>query len=534
MAVSMSGGRALARSLAAHGVDHVFGIPGTHNLEIYSWLAAHGIAQTAPRHEQGAGYAADGYARTAGRPGVVVATTGPGLLNAVTAAAQAYSDSVPVLLVSPGLPVRDPGTVSGRLHETKDQTRALGAIVEWSHRVRSVAEVETAVARAFGFLTGPERKRPVHIEIPVDVLTEHADLAAAPVAAVPAPAGAAPAELVEAAAQTLAAGRTPAAGRAAIVAGGGARGASAEVTALAELLGAPVVTTANGKGVVSERHPLSLGVGLHLPAVRRRLETSDAVVAIGTELAEADFWSAPPELRNVVRVDVDPAQSGRHVLVGDAALTVRALIERLTSQGHGAATVEADDLPQLRRERDAQAREQGARWLEWLAAVRAELAPDAIVTGDSAMACYYGALPNLPVEPAGRYLHPTGYGTLGYALPAAVGAKVAAPDRQVVALSGDGGLQFTLSELATAAGLGLALPVVVFDNGGYGEIRAEMLARRDVPVAVDQRRPDLPAIARAYGCDGLVASRPGVLAAALRHALRRDRPTLIVVPEDGR
>ncbi|TDC70293.1 acetolactate synthase [Actinomadura sp. GC306] len=524
MPTPMSGGRALARSLAAHGVDHVFGIPGTHNLEIYSWLAAYGIAQTAPRHEQGAGYAADAYARTTGRPGVVVATTGPGLLNAVTAAAQAYSDSVPVLLVSPGLPVRDPATVTGRLHETKDQSGALGAIVAWSHRVTSVAEVEAAVARAFAFLTGPERKRPVHIEVPVDVLTERAALGPAPATSPPVPAGAAPADLVEAAARTLAAGP------ATIVAGGGSRGASAELTELAGLLGAPVVTTANGKGVVSEYHPLSLGVALHLPAVRHRLETCGAVVAVGTELSEADFWTAPPELDNVVRIDLDPAQRGRHVLVGDAAPTVRALIDCLKSLGR-TAPAEAAEVPGLRRTRDEQAREQGRRWLEWLDAVRAELASDAVITSDSAMACYYGALPNLPVEPAGRYLHPTGYGTLGYALPAAVGAKIAAPDRQVVALSGDGGIQFTLSELATAAGLGLPLPVVVFDNGGYGEIRAEMAARGDAPVAVDQHTPDLPAIARAYGCDGLVASRPAVLALALRHALRRARPTVIVVPE---
>ncbi|MBE1530423.1 thiamine pyrophosphate-dependent enzyme [Actinomadura algeriensis] len=522
--MTLSGGHALVRSLAAHGVDHVFGIPGMHNLEIYSWLGTYGIAQTAPRHEQGAGYAADAYARTTGRPGVVVTTTGPGLLNAATAAAQAYSDSVPLLLVSPGMPVRHPATGGGRLHETKDQSRALGAIVERSHRATTVAAVETAVARAFGFLTGRERPRPVHIEIPHDVIIERADLGAAPPLARPVPAAAAPRSRIEAAARTLLHGT------ATIVAGGGSRGAAAEVAALAELLGAPVVTTANGKGVLSERHPLSLGVGLHLPAVRARLETCDVVVAIGTELAEADFWCDPPALANVVRVDLDPGHGGRHVLTGDAAPTVRALIECLPPPGRRARGA---DVPLVRRARDARAREQGRRWLAGLAAVRAELAADAIITSDSAMACYYGALPNLPIGPEGRYLHPTGYGTLGYALPAAIGAKIAAPGRQVVALSGDGGLQFAVGELATAAGLGLPLPVVVFDNGGYGEIRAEMLARGDVPRGVDHRTPDLPAIAEAYGCAGTVAPDPAALGEALRHALRRPRPTVIVVPEEA-
>ncbi|WP_218040540.1 thiamine pyrophosphate-binding protein [Actinomadura sp. WMMB 499] len=521
--MTISGGHALVRSLAAHGVDRVFGIPGTHNLEIYSWLGTYGITQTAPRHEQGAGYAADAYARVTGRPGVVVTTAGPGVLNAATAAAQAYSDSVPMLLVSPGMPARRPATAAGRLHETKDQSGALGAIVEWSHRATTVAEVETAAARAFGFLSGRDRPRPVHLEIPIDVLAECAELGPVPPRHRPVPAAPAPPGRIEAAARALRSGTVT------IVAGGGARGAAAEVAELAGLLGAPVVTTANGKGVLSERHPLSLGVGLHLPAVRDRLAACDHVVAVGTELAEPDFWCTPPELPDVVRIDLDPGHGGRHLLVGDAALTLRALNERLRPPGRRAPD---PGLPLLRRARDAQAGEQGRRWLDALAAVRAALAPDAIITSDSAMACYYGALPNLPIEPGGRYLHPSGYGTLGYALPAAVGAKVAAPGRQVVALSGDGGLQFAIAELATAADLGLPLPVVVFDNGGYGEIRAEMLARGDVPLGVDQRTPDLPAIAAAYGCAGTVAPGPDALGAALRRALHRPRPTVIVVPEE--
>ncbi|MFD0691974.1 thiamine pyrophosphate-binding protein [Actinomadura fibrosa] len=494
----VSGGRALVRSLAAHGVERVFGIPGTHNLETYSWLEAYGITHTAARHEQGAGYAADAYARVTGRPGVVVVTTGPGVLNAATAAAQAYSDSVPVLVVSPGM-AAGPGGL-GRLHETKDQTGALGAIVEWSHRVSTVAEVEAAVARAFGFLTGPGRRRPVHVEIPLDVMTGRAELQDAPPVCPPVDAGAAAADSVEAAAQALVSGTVT------IVAGGGSRRAAAEVAALAGLLGAPVVTTANGKGVLSEDDPLSLGVGLHLPVVQERLTSCDIVVAVGTELAESDFWCEPPALPQVVRVDLDPGHGG-HRLAGDAALTLRALIGRLTSLGRRSGA--GGELPSLRRTRDQQAREMGRRRLGWLAAVRSALAPDAIITSDSAMACYYGALPNLPIGPAGRYLHPTGYGTLGYALPAAVGAKVAAPGRQVVALSGDGGLQYTVGELATAADLGLPLPVVVFDNGGYGEIRAQMLERGDMPVGVDHRTPDLPLIARGYGWRGNGRAEPG-------------------------
>ncbi|MEV7720486.1 thiamine pyrophosphate-dependent enzyme [Streptomyces sp. NPDC088184] len=160
------------------------------------------------------------------------------------------------------------------------------------------------------------------------------------------------------------------------------------------------------------------------------------------------------------------------------------------------------------------------------------LPADAVLTSDSAQCCYYGAIPHLPVGPEGRYLHPTGFGTLGYALPAAIGAKTADPARPVVALSGDGGLQFSVQELATAVQLRLPLPVVVFDNGGYGEIRDEMVSRGDRPTAVDLPPVDLPALARAYGGHGVRADSPEALAGALRRALDTPGPTLITVPQE--
>ena len=165
----MTGGAAVARALAAHGVELVWGIPGTHNLEIYAHLTASGIRHVLPRHEQGAGFAADGFARVTGRPGVCVTTSGPAVLNAATALGQAYSDSVPVLLVSAGMPLRRPGRGAGHLHETRDLTGALEGVVGVSHRVGSVEEIPVAVAQAFATMTSG-RPRPQHIEIPFDVL----------------------------------------------------------------------------------------------------------------------------------------------------------------------------------------------------------------------------------------------------------------------------------------------------------------------------------------------------------------------------
>lgn len=522
----LNGGQAVARALAAHGVDLVFGLPGTHNLDIYAHLTANGIRHIAPRHEQGAGYAADAYARVTGRAGVALTTTGPALMNIAAAVGQAYSDSVPLLVVSPGMPTRHPRLPSGMLHEMHSQTQAMAAVAAFSHRVSSVAEIGVAVARAFTMFGGG-RPRPAHIEVPLDLLTAAEPCGEAPVAATPNPV-VPPADSLSRAAETLLGADSPV-----LILGGGARRAAHTCLALAERLQAPVVTTANGKGVVDEIHPLSLGVGLHTPAIQRMLADCDVVFAIGTELSQSDYWCDPPRPGGtLIRLDVDPAQlySGHAAdvpLAGDAKATLDALLPLL-----GAGECERRDLSTLRAERDHATADRDSRWIPYLRAIREVLAPDAVITSDSAMCCYYGALPHLPIPPNGRYLHPTGFGTLGYALPAAIGAKAADPARQVLALSGDGGLQFSVQELGTASQLGAPLPIVVFDNAGYGEIRDEMKARGDAPLAVDLSSPDLPAIARAYGGRGMRADTPQTLASAVREALATAGPTLIVVPEE--
>ncbi|WP_327243049.1 thiamine pyrophosphate-binding protein [Streptomyces sp. NBC_01320] len=531
---SLTGGEAVVRALAKHGVTQAFGIPGTHNLEIYRHLDPYGIAHVTPRHEQGAGYAADAYARVTGRPGVAITTTGPALLNIAAAVGQAYSDSVPMLVVSPGMPLRHPRQSTGLLHEMRSQTEALRGVSAFSHRVSTVEEIFSAVARAFTlFRTG--RPRPAHIEVPLDLLEKPEP--AGPVRLAPPVTAICPSRpALRDAARVLRSARQPA-----LVLGGGARNAAAQCLTLAEELGAPVVTTANGKGIVDETHPLSLGVSLHSPSVQQWLAGCDAVLAVGTELAESDLWSAPPALRaTLIRVDVDPDQMyaglpAQLPLVGDARTTLEALRQEL-AEPHGAPASGAPDrtgaVRALRAGRDAETAERDAHRLPYLQAVRTVLDADAILTSDSAQCCYYGAIPHLPVGPAGRYLHPTGFGTLGYALPAAIGAKTAYPARQVVALSGDGGLQFSVQELATAAQLRLPLPVVVFDNGGYGEIRDEMAARGDTPTAVDLPSVDLPALARAYGGHGVHADSPEALTRALSLALTTPGPTLITVTEE--
>jgi len=332
----MTGGEALVRALADHGVDTVFGIPGTHNLEIYAHLDGAGIRHVSPRHEQGAGYAADGYARSTGRVGVAVVTSGPATLNAATAIGQAYSDSVPVLLISPGMPLRHPGRGNGLLHETKDQRAAMDAVAAYSHRVTSVAEVPVAVAQAFATMTSG-RPRPVHLELPLDVLAETDEVA--PVAPV------VPGLLIPGlAGLSTAAAWLDTAERPVVLAGGGARGAAGELRSLAERLGAPVITTTNGKGVLPEDHPLALGAGVHLPSVRALVADADVVLVVGSELAPADLWYGPlPLAGRLIRVDVDPVQivtnaSPDVALVGGATSALRGLLDRL---GPGVAAPDA-------------------------------------------------------------------------------------------------------------------------------------------------------------------------------------------------
>lgn len=526
----MTGGEAVVAALVAHGVELVFGIPGTHNLEIYRHLAKQGVRHVGTRHEQGAGYAADGYARSSGRPGVAVVTTGPALLNVAAAVGQAYSDSIPVLVVSPGLPLRHPALGNGLLHETKDQGAALAAVAAASLRPTSVAEIPAAVAQAFAIMTAA-RPRPVHLEVPLDVLAETAEVHV--VLPLSAATTMPDAGLLDAAVERLASAARPV-----ILAGGGCRAAFAELRAVAERLGAPVVTTTNGKGVLPEDHPLALGAGIHLPAVADLVAAADVVLAIGTELAPADLWHGPlPVTGTLIRVDIDPvgihANGGAAIgIIGDAGAVLRGVLARLDERGHRARDA---DLGQWRQRKTAEARAEGAEWLDVVEALASVLPRDAIVAADNAMVCYYGALANLPAYGPSSFLFPTGYGTLGFGLPAAIGAALAHPGRPVVALLGDGGVMFTVAELATAAELGIALPVVVVDNSGYGEIRNEMAERGDPVHAVTFGSPDFAALGRAVGCHGVLVTDGAALGPAVAAALAADRPTVIHIrmPEGG-
>jgi acetolactate synthase-1/2/3 large subunit len=530
IATKLSCGEAIVRSLEAHGVELVFGIPGTHSLEIYRALADSRIRHVTPRHEQGAGFAADGYARVSGKPGVCLVTTGPAVTNVATAAAQAFSCSIPLLIVSPALPGRLDGKDTGWTHEAKDQQAAMNALVSWSHRATSPADAVAAVERAFEeFAT--RRPRPVHLGVPLDVL-ESKDEVEIRHGAVSAPAPLDPAS-IDRAADLLRGAARPA-----LFVGGGARHAGRQVTDLAERLGAPVLTTVDGKGVLSEAHPLSLGAGSYLRAAADFLRAGDVVLAVGTELSEANFWQERIDLPGaLIRVDIAPEQLQKNypanvAILGDSARVLEALVrsldERQVLSRRAAGVAWASEQRAAIR---AEAETQGKTWLPLLRALRGALADDAILTGDSAMVCYYGAQTLFPVSGPNQFLVPDGYGTLGYGLPAAIGAKLAQPEREVVALMGDGGILFTIGELATAAELGLSIPIIVSNNHGYGEIKRAMRERKFRPFAVDLPAPDFPALGRAFGGFGIRLESLDELTNVLHTAFTAGGPTVIEIPE---
>lgn len=487
-------GAALVGLLAAHGVEQTFGIPGVHTLELFRGLREHGVRHLLNRHEQGAVFAADGYARVTGRPGVALLISGPGLTNAATPIAQAHHDSIPLLVVAAVARGRDE-RAGARLHDLPDQLALARSLFGFAEHVADAEALPEALARAFASFAG--RPRPAYLELPLALLRAPAPaLTAAPVATTPLAPD--PCAVVDAA-RVLGEAQRPL-----VLAGGGARDAGEPLRRLAERLDAPVVTTLNGKGALSDRHPLALGTSLTTQAVLDELSGADAVLAVGTEFCATDYYYlGPPEIRGaVVRVDVDADELGHFVaptvgIQGDAGTTLCALADTLPARDPGAGAGRADWIRRQRRWWS-----QAEALAPVLEAVAGALPEDAIVTVDSCQLGYAGQ----SIWPAHRprsWLVPHGYGTLGPSLPMAVGAAVAAPDRPVVAVIGDGGLQYTMEELATIAAAGLRVTVLLWDNDGYGEMRDAMAEVGMAPVATDAVVPAWGAVARGLGCDVL-------------------------------
>ncbi len=520
-------GTYLVDLLLVNDVDTVFGIPGVHNLELYRGLAGAHCRHLLMRHEQGAGFAADGYARMAGRTAAAFVISGPGLTNVLTAAAQAYSDSVPLLVVA-SAPVRaSQGQQWGVLHELKNHAALAAEVFGVSCTARSAEDVREQLKLCLTSLRAP-RPRPAYLEIPLDLLNEHTSLEPARFAA--APSSPLPdSTSIDAAVRSLAAASRPL-----LIAGGGACHARDAVRRLAERLVCPVLTTTAGKGIVPHDHPAHFGAALAFAPTRELVAAADVVLAVGTELAETDIFHAMQlEIGGtLIRIDVDPAKLHDHnqaqiKILADAAEALTRIEAGLAATAP-AAPAARESAAAFRARIDASFDAQAHAQRAALLAIRRALPADAAIFTDMTQIAYLGNYA-FPVDAVGCWFHPSGYGTLGYALPAAIGAKFSSPSRTVLALAGDFGVQFTLNEFMTAVEAQLSLPLVIWNNGALGQIRDDMLASGIPPTDVVARNPDFVALALACGGHGIRVTDPDSLTAALRTALQTVGPTLVEI-----
>ncbi len=528
---AMTCGEALTKLLSAYQVDTVFGMAGTMTLDLYRGIAVAGMRHVQCRNEQGASLMADGYARVTGRPGVCTIIAGPGVTNAATGIAQAYCDSQPMLVLSGACATRTQGKGWGAIHELADQAAVTAGFTAFSHMVRYPEELPEMIARAYAIFRG-SRPRPVHLSLPRDVLPETVEEdwkpRRAPSLPMPDPAA------IEEAADRLALAKRPL-----ILVGGGAVGSRTALTAIAERIGAPVLSTNAGKGILPESHPLSLGASIVRKASQEALAEADVVLVVGSEISAGDSFVPTLDISgDVIRIDIDPTEltsvySAAVPIQGDARAALTAL----------AAGLAVRKPVSKRPDGDTRVREILARSLEAMTDVeklhrrvwnilRSVLPADAVVMGDASQLVYSGSFA-MPMEVERCWYYSGTYCSLGVALPMAIGAKIGAPDRPVIAVAGDGGIMFTINELATAVEERLALPVIVWNNEALKEI-VDQMDRREIPrIGVEPKSPDFMRLAEGFGCYGVRAASAEHLAQTVRDALLADRPTVIEVRQDS-
>ena len=491
--VRITSGKALAKSLYREGVRVIFGLPGVRLYHMMDGLYDEpGIRFITVRHEQATAYMADGYARASGEIGTALMVPGPGLLNASSGISTAYSASSPVLVVSGQIERDHIGGDRGMLHEVNDQLDAIKPVTKWAHRIMDPAEVPEAVHQAFYHLKNG-RPRPVEIEIPPETLAEVADVELLePEAPRPLVASS---EQIEAAAEALAGASNPL-----IWADGGVISSqgSAALTKLAEHLQAPVVTTAEGKGAISDHHPLALGaLWLRNDTIARQEIGHDVILAVGTRLVTSQWLDG----QKVVQIDVDPEELGRNYedtlkVQGDARLTMEALLTTVSAKMPARSDRSAEVAAQRARRSDeiVKVEPQG----ELLRAVRNAMPEDSILISGMTQLGYYSRA-HYPVYEPRTFITSSYSGNLGYAYPTALGAKVAQPDKSVVCLSGDGGFMFNSQEMATAVQHNINV-VVVFNDNAFGNVKRDQMNQfGGRTIGADLHNPDFVKLAEAYG-----------------------------------
>jgi acetolactate synthase-1/2/3 large subunit len=524
-----SGGEAIVSGLVAHGVDTVFGLPGAQIYGLFDAFQQAQLKVIGARHEQACGYMAFGYARATGRPGVFSVVPGPGVLNAGAGLLTAFGANEPVLCLTGQVPSAFLGKGRGHLHEMPDQLATLRTFVKWAERIEYPANAPALVARAFQeMLSG--RRGPASLEMPWDVFTQKVEVGAAEVLA-PFPAPRPDPDSIKSAASLIAASKTPM-----IFVGSGAIEAGDEILELAELIDAPVVAFRSGRGIVSNAHEL----GLTMAAAYRLWPTTDLMIGIGTrlELPTMTRWPYRPDGLKSIRIDIDPSEMRRFApdaaVVADSKAGTSELLAALRKAGYAKTSGRRAAI----REASAAALKEIQKiqpQMAYLNILREVLPSNAIVTDELSQvgfASWYG----FPVYEPRTFISSGYQGTLGSGFPTALGAKVAHPERPVVAITGDGGFMFGVQELATAVQFNIGVVVLVFNNNSYGNVRRDQRERFEGRiVASDLVNPDFIKLAESFGVGAARVTSPDHFRPALEKALADGGPYLIniEVPRDS-
>ncbi|MEK6217918.1 MAG: 5-guanidino-2-oxopentanoate decarboxylase [Psychrobacter sp.] len=545
---SLTCGELLVQWLEYYGVETVFGIPGVHTVELYRGLPNTDIRHVTPRHEQGAGFMADGYYRASGKVGVCFIITGPGMTNIMTAMAQALADSIPMLVISSVNKVQHTGSGEGHLHELHDQQGMVSKVALMSKTIWQPESLPKVIAEAFALFNGT-RPGPVHIQLPIDVITADASHVAKPPklnkidaslnsqsasnilaqlqANKPLPH---PAQL-DLIIEQLKSAKNPV-----LLYGGGCVDVNHDAQKLAELIDAPTFLTINAKGLLPPAHPLSLGSNQSLDVGRAVISEADLVLAIGTELGETDydvFFNGGFQINGtLIRIDCDAQQLQRPfradiALLSDAQMAISGLCTRLENQplNHQAAPRVAKVKQALIEKMTPDFAGQNAL----LKLIRDEV-KDVIFVGDSTQPVYSGNLGFEALATRRWFNSSTGFGTLGYGLPAAIGAMIGSKS-PVVSLIGDGGIQFTIAELICAAELELPLIVLLWNNQGYGEIRRYMEESGLPLIGVNIKTPNFEPLAAGFGAGYRRITAKQQLLDALKKDIKGTQPMIYEIDE---
>lgn len=520
----MTGGDAIVDSLLRHGIDTVFGLPGVQMYGLFDAFArnANRLKVINARHEQTTAYMALGYTQSTGRPSAFTVVPGPGVMNTMGALTTAWGVNTPIMCITGQVPSAMIGRGRGQLHEMPDQLATLNTLLKFAERIEHPTEAPQVMARAYQAMVSG-RPGPVAVEMPWDMFPATADVT--PIEPlgklgnpVPDP------DKIAALAKLVDGARAPM-----IWVGGGAVDAGPEILALAEKIGAPVVSYRMGKGVVDSRHPLSLNTvgGFEL------WDKTDLLIGIGTRLdTPIGRWAPAPAGLKTARIDIDPIEHRRLTvdvaIVADAADGARALT----------ALVKGRDDP-ARRAAVAAAKAAALAAIvkadpqySFMKVLREVLPDDGIVVDEVTQLGYiiwYG----YPVHQPRRLISSGFSGTLGYGFPTALGVKVANPDRPVVSVTGDGGFLFGGSDLATAKQFGINLVTVVVNNASYGNVlRDQQRLYEGRHSGAVLTNPDFQAYARAFGVGAWRVETADAFRGALKEALASDAPAMIEVVSD--